>query len=112
MKVLVFGATGMVGQAVLGECLLDPDINLVQTIGRSATGLKHPKLREIVRPDLFDYTEIETDLRGFDDCFFYLGISSTGMSEAQYERITYGITMAASQTLARLNPSPHTGSLF
>ena len=111
MKVLVFGATGMVGQAVLGECLLDPDINLVQTIGRSGHWTQTPQAREIVRPDLFDYTEIETDLRGFDACFFCVGISSTGMSEAQYERITYGITMAASQTLARLNPSRHTGSL-
>ena len=94
----------MVGQGVLRECLLDPDIDFVQTIGRSATELKHPKLGEIIQPDLFDYAGIEADLGGFDACFFCLGVSSGGMSEVQYERLTYGITMAAAQTLARLNP--------
>ncbi len=103
MKILIFGATGMVGQGVLRECLLDPDIQLVQTLGRSATGMKHSKLREIVHSDLFRYTEIEADLRGFDACFFCLGVSSGGMSEPQYERLTYGITMAAAETLSGLN---------
>jgi uncharacterized protein YbjT (DUF2867 family) len=104
MRVLIFGATGMIGQGVLRECLLDPDVSLVQTVGRSATGVKHPKLREIVRPDLLKYGETEDDLRGFDACFFCLGVSSAGMSEPEYERLTYGITMAAAETLARLNP--------
>jgi uncharacterized protein YbjT (DUF2867 family) len=103
MRVLIFGATGMIGQGVLRECLLDPDVSLVQTVGRSATGVKHPKLREIVRPDLLKYGETEDDLRGFDACFFCLGVSSAGMSEPEYERLTYGITMAAAETLARLN---------
>lgn len=65
--------------------------------------MKHPKLREIVQPDLFHYAEIEVDLRGFDACFFCLGASSAGMSEPEYKRLTYGITMAAAQTLSRLN---------
>jgi len=78
----------MVGQGVLRECLLDPEVEVVQTVGRSATGTKHTKLREIVRPDLLDYTGIEADLRGFDACFSCLGVSAGGMSEAQYERVT------------------------
>ncbi len=104
MNVLIFGATGMVGQGVLRECLLGPDVQVVQTVGRTPTGLKHPKLREIVRSDLLDYTEIESALRGFDACFFCLGVSSTGMSESEYERVTYTVTMTAAQTLSRLNP--------
>ena len=104
MKVLLFGATGMVGQGVLRECLLDPDVEQVQTVGRSPTGIHHPKLREIVHRDLFHYTEIEAELSGFDACFFSLGVSSAGMKAEDYERITYGITMAAAETLCRLNP--------
>jgi len=104
MKVLVFGATGMVGQGVLRECLLDPGVEQVQTVGRSHTGIHHPKLREIVHRDLFHYTEIEAELTGFDACYFLLGVSSAGMKTEDYERITYGITLAAAETLCRLNP--------
>jgi uncharacterized protein YbjT (DUF2867 family) len=104
MKVLIFGATGMVGQGVLRECLVDPDIDAVLTVGRSATGVTHPRLRELVRPDLMRYGEIEGDLRGFGACFFCLGVSSFGLSEPQYEHLTYDITMAAAETLSRLNP--------
>jgi uncharacterized protein YbjT (DUF2867 family) len=104
MKVLVFGATGMVGQGVLRECLLDPDVEQVQTVGRSPTGIHHSKLREVVHRDLSQYAEIEAELSGFDACFFSLGVSSAGMKAEDYERITYGITMAAAETLCRLNP--------
>jgi len=104
MRVLIFGATGMVGQGVLRECLLDPEIDAVQTIGRAATGVQHAKLREIVQPDLFHYEGIEPELTGFDACFFCLGVSSVGMPEAQYERLIYTLTMAAAETLSRLNP--------
>jgi uncharacterized protein YbjT (DUF2867 family) len=104
MNILLFGATGMVGQGVLRECLLDPGVHLVQTVGRSATGVQESKLREIVHGDLWNYTAIEPDLTGFDACFFCLGVSSAGMTEADYERVTYGITIAAAETLARLNP--------
>ena len=94
----------MVGQGVLRECLLDPEIEEVYTIGRAATGVQHPKLHEVVRPDLFNYQSIEPELTGFDACFFCLGVSSVGMPEAQYERLTYTLTMAAADTLSRLNP--------
>ncbi len=104
MNVLLFGATGMVGQGVLRECLLDPDVQLVQTVGRGATGAQHPKLREIVHQDLWHYDTVAAHLSGFDSCFFCLGVSSSGSSEEDYERVTYGITMAAAEILCRLNP--------
>ena len=105
MKVLIFGATGMVGQGVLRECLLDPGVETVVTVGRSATGQSDPKLHDIVHAELTDYAAIEPRLAGFDACFFCLGIASAGMSEADYRRITYDVTLAAAQTLARLNPA-------
>ncbi len=105
MRVLILGATGMVGQGVLRECLLDPDVDAIQTVGRSATGAHHAKLREIVQPDLFHYSDIEAELKGFDACFFCLGVSSAGMSEPQYENLTYTLTLAAAESLSRLNPA-------
>jgi uncharacterized protein YbjT (DUF2867 family) len=104
MKVVLFGATGMVGQGVLRECLIDPGVERVIAVGRSATGIANPKLREVVHPDLWNYSSIESELSDLDACFFCLGVSSTGMKEADYERVTYGITMAAAATLAGLNP--------
>ncbi len=93
----------MVGQGVLRECLLNSDVDAVRTLGRSATGVKHPKLREIVHSNLTNYSGIEADLSGVDACFFCLGVSSAGMSEPEYESVTYGITIAAAQILSRLN---------
>jgi uncharacterized protein YbjT (DUF2867 family) len=104
MNVLLFGATGMVGQGVLREGLQDPAVTVVQTVGRSATGMQHAKLREIVHANLWHFSAIEGQLSGFDACFFCLGVSSSGMNEAAYERVTYGIALAAGETLARLNP--------
>lgn len=104
MNVLLFGATGMVGQGVLRECLLDPDVRSVVTVGRSATGQKHEKLREIVHRDLLHYSAIEPELTGFDACFFCLGVSSAGMTEENYRLVTYDVAMAAAYTLLRLNP--------
>ncbi|QEM70128.1 epimerase [Geobacter sp. FeAm09] len=104
MRVLLFGATGMVGQGVLRECLLDGEVAFVQTVGRTATGVAQPKLRELLHPDLWHYGAIEGDLTGFDACFFCLGTSSAGKGEAEYTRITYDLAMAAAQTLVRLNP--------
>ena len=98
----------MVGQGVLRECLLDPEVQHVLTIGRSAghnkTGIDSPKLHELVHPYLWDYSTIESSLSNLDACFFCLGVASTGMTEADYEHVTYGITAAAAETLARLNP--------
>jgi uncharacterized protein YbjT (DUF2867 family) len=104
MKVLLFGATGMVGQGVLRECLLDPGVEAVLAVGRSATGQRHEKLRDVVHSDLFDLSPIETELRGFDACFFCLGVSSAGMDAEQYRRLTYDLTMGVARTLVRLNP--------
>ena len=104
MNVLVFGATGMVGQGVLRECLLDPDVQRTETVGRTATGMPHPRLREIVHTDLWQYDSIQADLSGFDACFFCLGVSAQGMDESEYKRVAYGITVAAADILCRLNP--------
>ena len=104
MNVLLFGATGMVGQGVLRECLLDPNVSLVLTVGRSTSGVQHPKLREVVHQDLWHFAAIEAELSGFDACFFCLGVSSSGMTEKDYAHVTYGITLAAAEVLCRLNP--------
>jgi uncharacterized protein YbjT (DUF2867 family) len=104
MNVLIFGSTGMVGQGVLRECLLDSGVERVTAIGRSASGASHPKLRDLVHRDLWNYSSIEKELAGFDACFFCLGVTSAGMQEADYERVTYGIAAAAAETLAQVNP--------
>jgi uncharacterized protein YbjT (DUF2867 family) len=104
MKVILFGATGMVGQGVLRECLLDPGVESVLVVGRSPTGQRHAKLRELLRDDFVDYSDVESQLAGFDACFFCLGVSSIGMDEARYRHLTYDITLAAARVLARLNP--------
>lgn len=104
MRVIVFGATGMVGQGVLRECLNADDVEAVLAIGRTPTGTTHAKLRDLVHPDLTDYSAIETELAGYDACFFCLGVSAAGMTEAEYTRITYDVTLAAANVLARLSP--------
>jgi uncharacterized protein YbjT (DUF2867 family) len=104
MKVLIFGGTGMVGQGVLRECLRAPDVELAVSVGRTATGNADPKLRDLVCANVGNLAAVEAELTGFDACFFSLGISSSGMNEADYERITYGLTLAAAETLSRLNP--------
>jgi uncharacterized protein YbjT (DUF2867 family) len=104
MKVILFGATGMVGQGCLRECLLEPDVESVLAIGRRPTGQRHAKLREIRHDDFLDYSAIESQLAGFDACFFCLGVSSLGLDEERYRHLTYDITLAAASTLAKLNP--------
>lgn len=104
MNVLIFGATGMVGQGVLRECLLAADVAQVRAIGRSRTEVAHAKLDELIHADLFDYSAIREELKGFNACFFCLGVSSVGMAEAAYRRITYDLTLAAAEALAPLNP--------
>jgi uncharacterized protein YbjT (DUF2867 family) len=104
VNVVLFGATGMVGQGVLRECLQDPSVDRVLAIGRSAPGQRHPKLRELVVREFADFSGIERDLSGYDACFFCLGITSAGMSEADYRRVTYDIAMAAARALVKLNP--------
>ena len=104
MKVILFGATGMVGQGVLRECLLDPDVRQILSVVRSPSGQKDAKLRELVRADFFDYSDIERELTGYDACFFTLGVTSAGMTEQRYHQLTYELTMVAAETVARLNP--------
>jgi len=103
MKVILFGATGMVGQAVLRECLRDDSVESVLAVGRNPTGVTHPKLRESIRKDLFDFDV--TDLQGYDACFFCLGVSSAGMSEPEYTRLTYDLTLGWARSLAQLHPA-------
>jgi uncharacterized protein YbjT (DUF2867 family) len=104
MNVILFGASGMVGQGVLRECLLDPEVTSVVSIVRSSTAQQHPKLREIVHKNFLDFSPIEPELSGLDACFFCLGVSSAGMSVEKYRRVTYDIALAAAETLAKLNP--------
>ena len=104
MNVILFGATGMVGQGVLRECLLDPDVQLVLSVVRTTSGQQHEKLHELLHSNFFDYSEIESQLTGFDACFFSLGVSSAGMDEARYTHLTYDLTLSAATTLARLSP--------
>lgn len=104
MKVILLGATGMVGQGVLRECLLDPEVERVLVIGRRATGQEHEKLHEIVLSDLFDLSAMEGRLSGYDACFFCLGVSAVGMKEESYRRVTYDLTISVARILARLNP--------
>src|ERR1700750_420850 len=104
MKVVLFGATGMVGQGVLRECLLDPGVESVLAVGRNSTGQSNAKLRDLHPDNFLDFTDIESQLAGLDACFFCLGVSSVGMSEERYRHLTYDLTLAAATTLAKLNP--------
>jgi uncharacterized protein YbjT (DUF2867 family) len=104
MKAILFGGSGMVGQGVLRECLIDASVESVLSVGRSPLGVQHPKLRELRHDDFTDYSAIEPQLSGYDACFFCLGVSSIGMDEERYRHLTYDITMAAARTLVRLNP--------
>jgi uncharacterized protein YbjT (DUF2867 family) len=104
MRVILFGATGMVGQAVLRECLLDPEIEGVLSVGRRETGVRDPKLRDAVVKDLSDLSSIDANLSGLGACLFCLGVSSAGMSEEAYRRVTYDLTIAAAAALAKQSP--------
>ena len=104
-NVILFGATGMVGQGVLRECLQSPEVESILSIVRRPTGRQHPKLRQIATGISTDFSAIEQELTGFDACFFCLGVSSLGMSARDYERVTYDFTLSAARTLARRNPS-------
>jgi uncharacterized protein YbjT (DUF2867 family) len=104
MDVILFGATGMVGQGVLRECMIDPQVQRILSIGRAPLPAQPQKVREIVRENLYDFEDIAAALTGYDACFFCLGVASAGKTEAQYRRVTYDIAVAAATTLARVNP--------
>jgi uncharacterized protein YbjT (DUF2867 family) len=105
IKVIVFGATGMVGEGVLFKALSHEDVESVLVIGRRPCRITHPKLKEIIHYDFFNYSGIEEQLNGYDACFFCLGVSSVGMNEQDYNRTTYDLTMQAAKALSRLNPA-------
>ena len=105
MNIILTGATGMVGEGVLHEALISPKVERITLLGRSPSGVLHPKVREIVHENLFDLSSIEDQLSGFDACLFCLGTTSVGKKEAEYHRITHDLTLSIAETLARKNPS-------
>ncbi|RKI36780.1 hypothetical protein D7Y27_27305 [Corallococcus sp. AB004] len=104
MKVIIFGATGMVGAGALREALSAPEVEAVLSIGRQPCGVEHPKLRELLLPDLFEFAAIEDQLVGYDACVWAIGISSMGLDEAAYARLTEELTLVWARALLRLNP--------
>ncbi|TDW96159.1 NAD-dependent epimerase/dehydratase family protein [Dinghuibacter silviterrae] len=104
IKAIITGATGMVGEGVLHVCLQDPRVSAVLVINRKPLGIQHPKLREVIHADFFDLSAIESLLRGYNACFFCLGVSSVGMKEPDYYRVTHTLTLNVATSLVRLNP--------
>ncbi len=104
MKVILFGATGMVGAGALREALADASVEAVLSVSRRPCGVQHPKLRELLLPDLFDFASVEPQLVGWDGCIWAVGISSIGLDEAAYARVTEQLTLAWARALLRLNP--------
>lgn len=104
IRVIVTGATGMVGEGVMHVCLQHPEVSEVLIINRKPSGHTHPKLREIIHADFYDLSAIEQQLAGYDACYLCLGISSVGISKEEYYRITYTLTLSFAGTLARINP--------
>ncbi|GAB4320433.1 MAG: epimerase [Bacteroidales bacterium] len=103
-KVMITGATGMVGKGVLFECLENDSVSEILAIGRRPTGVSHPKLKELIREDFTNYSDVEEQLKGYDACFYCLGISSAGMKEEEYRRITYDFTLYLARTVLKMNP--------
>ena len=103
IKAIITGATGMVGEGVLHECLNSPDVEQVLIINRKPSGINHPKLKEIIHGNFFDFSAIESKLTGYNACYFCLGVSSVGMKEPQYTQMTYELTLKVATTLSRLN---------
>jgi len=103
VNVIVTGATGMVGEGVLNECLLSPDVERVLIINRRPVGISHPKLKEIIHSNFFDFSGFENELTGYNACFFCLGVSSVGMKEVEYNRLTFTLTMHIAKAISTLN---------
>src|SRR5678816_3898992 len=104
LKVIFFGASGMVGAAVLQECLENPDVSSVLVVGRSSCGRQHPKLTELLHSDMFNLAPVAEKLKGYNACFYTVGITSIGMNEADYSRLTVDMTKAVAETVLPLNP--------
>ena len=104
IKAIITGVTGMVGEGVLHECLLHPDVESVLVINRKPCGVRHEKLKEIIHKDFFDLTQIENQLAGYNTCYFCAGVSSMGKSEQEYKRITYDLTLSFANTFLKSIP--------
>ena len=104
IRAIITGVTGMVGEGVLHECLVNPEVEQVLVINRKTCGVSHPKLLEILHTDFFDFSSIELQLQNYNACFFCLGVSSVGMKEEAYTKLTYTLTLHVATTLAKLNP--------
>jgi uncharacterized protein YbjT (DUF2867 family) len=104
IKAIITGSTGMVGEGVLHECLLHPEVKEVLVINRKPCGVKHPKLKEIIHGNFFDMLPVAAQLHGYNACYFCLGVSSVGMKEDAYKHATYDLTMEVAKTLAAMNP--------
>jgi hypothetical protein len=103
MRVILFGATGMIGQSVLTECLKSPIVEEILIVGRRSCGIKNDKIKEIIHHNFLDYSDIENELKGYDACFYCLGVSSVGMSKEKYYNITYNYTVEVGEILSRQN---------
>ena len=104
INAIIFGASGMVGEGVLLRTLDHPDVESALVVGRRSCGVRHPKLKEIIHTDFYNYSSIEDRLKGYNACFFCLGVSSVGMKENDYYRVTYDLTLLAATALSKLNP--------
>jgi hypothetical protein len=104
IRAIVTGASGMVGEGVLIECLNHPDVEAVLVIGRRSCGIQHPKLKEIIHKDFFDLSPVKNQLVGYNACYFCLGVSSIGLKEPEYTKLTHTLTMHVATTLSELNP--------
>jgi uncharacterized protein YbjT (DUF2867 family) len=104
LRVILTGATGMVGEGVLHECLLSPEVESVLLVSRKSSGMQHPKIKEIIHADFLDRSSIASGLTGYNACFFCLGVSSVGITKELYEKLTYDLTIGFAATLAQQNP--------
>ena len=103
IKTILFGSTGMIGQGVLRECLINANVESVLVINRQTCGIIHPKLKEIIHTNLFDLTGWNSEMTGYNSCFFCLGVSSAGLKENEYRKITYDLTLNVAKSLVELN---------
>lgn len=104
IKAIITGATGMVGEGVLHECLQHPLVESILVINRKPGGVSHPKLKEIIHTDFYNFSAIENQLSGYNACFFCLGVTSVGKKEDEYYKLTYTLTMSMATPLSKLNP--------
>lgn len=104
LNVIITGVTGMVGEGVLHECIHHDTVASILIIGRKPSGISHPKIKEIIHSDFYDFSAIESQLSGYNACFFCLGVSSIGMKEPEYFKLSHTLTLHVATTLSKYNP--------